>query len=163
MNVTIRPLIEKDAYMSVKWRNDSEVFKYTGHTYNNEITIDSELEWIKRVMQNCNEYRCAILVNNIYVGNIYLTDITNESAFYHIFIGDKRYWGKGVAYHASKLILDYAFKKLLLSKVYLNVKTENLKAIKLYNRLGFKKVDSHGEFNLMLINNEGYIKTISSY
>lgn len=163
MNIRIRPLIENDAYTSVKWRNDREVFRYTGNTYNNIISLESELEWIRRVIKNSDEYRCAILVDDIYVGNIYLTDITNESAFYHIFIGDKSFWGKGCAYMASKLILDYAFKKLLLSKVYLNVKSENLKAIKLYNRLGFKKIDSHGEFNLMLINNEGYIKTISSY
>ena len=163
MNVIIRPLIEEDAYTSVKWRNDVEVFKYTGNTYNSLITLDSELEWIKRIMQNSDEYRCAILVDDIYVGNIYLTDITNESAFYHIFIGDKRYWGKGVAYHASKLILDYAFKELKLSKVYLDVRTKNIKAIKLYKRLGFKIVESHDVFNLMLINNETYKRTISGY
>ncbi len=28
MNVTIRPLVEEDAYTSVKWRNDPEVFKF---------------------------------------------------------------------------------------------------------------------------------------
>ena len=33
MKVTIRPLVESDAYTSVKWRNDPEVFKYTGNTY----------------------------------------------------------------------------------------------------------------------------------
>ena len=27
MKVTIRPLVESDAYTSVKWRNDPEVFK----------------------------------------------------------------------------------------------------------------------------------------
>ena len=32
MKVTIRPLVESDAYTSVKWRNDPEVFKYTGNT-----------------------------------------------------------------------------------------------------------------------------------
>lgn len=33
MEVAIRPLREEDAYTSVKWRNDSEVFKFTGNTY----------------------------------------------------------------------------------------------------------------------------------
>ena len=57
MQVTIRPLIEDDAYTSVKWRNDPEVFKYTGNTYAHEITIESELNWIRKVMSNPNEYR----------------------------------------------------------------------------------------------------------
>ncbi len=30
MQVAIRPLQESDAYTSYKWRNDNEVFKFTG-------------------------------------------------------------------------------------------------------------------------------------
>lgn len=97
MNVTIRPLVEEDAYTSVKWRNDPEVFKFTGNTYKHEITIGNELEWIRKVIANTNDYRCAILVDEVYVGNIYLTDIQEGKAHYHIFIGNKNYWGKGVA------------------------------------------------------------------
>lgn len=105
MKVTIRPLIEEDAYTSVKWRNDPEVFKYTGNTYKNEIKIENELEWIRKVTNNPLDYRCAILAEGVYVGNIYLTCIKGGKADYHIFIGDKSYWGKGVAKQASLLIL----------------------------------------------------------
>ena len=95
MKVTIRPLIEEDAYTSVKWRNDPDVFKYTGNTYKHEIKIENELEWIRKVIAKANDYRCAILVDEVYVGNIYLTDIQDGKAHYHIFIGNKNYWGKG--------------------------------------------------------------------
>ena len=137
MNVTIRPLQEQDAYTSVKWRNDPEVFKYTGNTYKNEITLETELNWIRKVMANENEYRCAILADDVYVGNIYLTDITNESAHYHIFIGNKGYWGKGVAKKASLLVLQHAFEKLKLQCVELRVKKQNQSALHLYLSLGF--------------------------
>ena len=93
MNVTIRPLQEEDAYTSVIWRNDPDVFKFTGNTYNHEITIDSELNWIRKVINNADEYRCAILANDIYVGNIYLTNIKQGKAEYHIFLGNKEFWG----------------------------------------------------------------------
>lgn len=73
------------------------MFKFTGNTYRHEITIDNELEWIRKVIANTNDYRCAILVEEVYVGNIYLTDIQEGKAHYHIFIGNKNYWGKGVA------------------------------------------------------------------
>ena len=64
--------------------------------YKNVISLETELEWIRRVIQNENEYRCAIFVDGEYVGNIYLTDITEFTANYHIFIGNKNFWGKGV-------------------------------------------------------------------
>lgn len=139
MEVTIRPLKVEDAYISVKWRNDSDVFKYTGNTYGHEITIESELKWINKVIAKNNDYRCAILVDGMYVGSVYLTDIDGEKATYHIFIGDKNYWGKGVAKIASEQIIDYAFTDLHLRRVELKVNEKNIRAIKLYKSLDFKE------------------------
>lgn len=149
MQVKIRPLQEQDAYTSVRWRNDPEVFKFTGNTYDHEITIDSELAWIRKVMVNYNDYRCAILVDGVYVGNIYLTDINEVSAHYHIFIGNKNYWGKGVAVKASQLILDYAFNELRINTVRLRVRKENTSAVKLYRKLGFKDVGTEDKWIVM--------------
>ena len=149
MNVRIRPLKEQDAYTSVKWRNDPEVFKFTGNIYNHEITIDNELEWIRKVTANPTDYRCAILVDEVYVGNIYLTDIKEGTAHFHIFIGDKSYWGKGVAKRASLLILEYAFNVLNIKEVLLRVRNVNTSAYNLYLRLGFKNVMVDGDWTLM--------------
>jgi len=154
MVVTIRPLQKNDAYTSVKWRNDPEVFKYTGNTYDHKITLESELEWICKVISNQNEYRCAILVDGVYVGNIYLTDIDVVSAHYHIFIGNKNYWGKGVAKRASQLILHYAFDQLMLQSVLLRVQKENDAAVNLYKSLGFKEICSDGTWKTMIIQKE---------
>ena len=140
MNVRIRPLKEQDAYTSVKWRNDPEVFKFTGNIYNHEITIDNELEWIRKVTANPTDYRCPILVDAVYVENIYLTDLPEGTAHFHIFIGDKRYWGKGVAKRAPLLILEYAFNVLNIKEVLLRVRNVNTSAYNLYLRLGFKDV-----------------------
>lgn len=143
MQVTIRPLEEKDAYTSVKWRNDPDVFKYTGNIYKEEIKLENELEWIGKVIANNGsgkDYRCAILVDGEYVGNIYLTDIDGISAHYHIFIGNKDYWGKGVAKKASEIILRYAIHELGLNYVYLRVRKVNVNAYSLYKKLGFTDV-----------------------
>lgn len=117
MRITIRPLKNEDAYTSVKWINAPEVFKYTGNTYDHIISVDSELNWIQKVINNSNEYHCAILADEVYVGNVYLTDKTNEKTDYHIFIGEKDYWGKGIARKASELIIDYAFSNSILNKL----------------------------------------------
>lgn len=151
MEVTIRPLIEEDAYTSVIWRNDPEVFKYTGNTYKNKITIDTEWEWIKKVISNTDEYRCAILADGVYVGNIYLTGIDNGQAHYHIFIGNKDYWGKGVAKQASKLIIDYAFSQLNVNTIWLRVKINNITAYHLYLKLGFEETSRDAEWITMAL------------
>jgi len=154
MQVKIRPLQEQDAYTSVKWRNDSEVFKYTGNTYQKEIKIESELAWIHKVIENNNagkDYRCAILADGEYVGNIYLTDIDDKSAEYHIFIGDRSYWGKGVAKQASLLILQYAFQQLHLDNVHLQVKKMNISAYMLYKKIGFVEIGEDEEWVSMSV------------
>lgn len=154
MQVTIRPLEEQDAYVSVKWRNDPEVFKYTGNTYDHEITIESEINWIRKVIKNNEigkDYRCAILADGEYVGNIYLTDIDGLTANYHIFIGNKGYWGKGVAKQASVIIIEYAFVQLGLKYVELRVRKDNLLANRLYLKLGFNSISDDGKWLTMRI------------
>lgn len=151
MEVVIRPLEIEDAYTSVKWRNDPEVFKYTGNTYDHEITLQDELSWIKRVTQAADEYRCAILADRQYVGNIYLTGIHEGTAVYHIFLGEKSVWGKGVAKQASRLILKHAFDVLGLDSVKLHVRLKNERAVKLYTKLGFREVSRDEEWMHMVI------------
>ncbi len=153
MKIKIRPLRIEDAYTSVRWRNDSEVFKYTGNTYDHEITIKSKLGWIKRVLAKKDDYRCAILADGVYVGNIYLTDISQGAAQYHIFIGNKEYWGKGVARKASELILNYAFTVIGLDTVQLKVHKENKAALSLYHKLGFQGKTSDSKFISMELSN----------
>lgn len=141
MEIKIRPLQIEDAKISYKWRNDPEVFKYTGAHYDHEIAYADEANWIKKIKTNKDEYRCAILIDDEYIGNIYLTDIENGSATYHIFIGNKSYWGKGIATEASRQIIEYGFNELNLNQINLKVKHDNIAAKALYVKLGFKEYD----------------------
>ncbi len=153
IEVHIRPLEEKDALTSYLWRNDKDVFALTIPAYKDfTVSYDTELEWIRMVTKNGDEYRCAIEANGVYVGNIYLTNITQEEAVYNIFIGNKDYWGKGVAYKASQLILKYAFETLQLKRVFLEVRKEHRAAIALYKKLGFEEI-KRDEFIWMQIKN----------
>lgn len=153
LNVTIRPLVVEDAFTSVKWRNDPEIFKYTGNTYDHIITIQEELTWINKVISNKNDYRCAIEVKGRYVGNIYITNIHDGIGEFHIFIGDRNYWGKGIAKCASMKMLAYAFSELLLTQINLSVRPQNERALHLYQQIGFKEIDRNSEFIKMEITN----------
>ncbi len=154
MDVTIRPLKEEDAKTSVAWRNDPEVFRLTGvRRYDNVVTVEMEKTWIRKVMADPTCFRCAILADGEYVGNIYLTDIDESEATYHIFIGNKSYWGKGVASAATKQILEYGFRELRLSRIKLRVRNENERAVNLYRNTGFRLVDKDEEYSYMVIGN----------
>lgn len=145
--VLIRPLVPDDALISWAWRNDPEVWRYTGSKPNIYITPEIEHEWIIKAIAEENSARFAITVDDYYIGNIQLTDISNsDSAEYHIFIGDKSYWGKGIAHLATMQIIRYANEVLKLKKIFLKVNIEHLKAISLYKNCGFNKTITEGEY-----------------
>jgi|WetSurMetagenome_2_1015567.scaffolds.fasta_scaffold232257_2 diamine N-acetyltransferase len=151
MRIVIRPLSIDDAKISINWRNDPEIWRFTGRRPDHIVTYEDELQWIKNVLSRDNERRFAIIANGHYVGNIQLTDINCEEAKYQIFIGEKEYWGKGVGYEATVLIISYAFDTLGLNSVYLKVKKDHERAINLYIKVGFLEVGRNEEFVTMSI------------
>ncbi len=111
-----------------------------------------ELEWITKALAKPDEKRFAICVGETmeYVGNVQLTDITPDTAQFHIFIGMKKYHGKGIGTEATKLMLDHAFNVMRLKKVYLNVKHANIAAIKSYEHCGFN-VAARSESDITMV------------
>lgn len=152
----IRPLKISDADFSWRWRNDPEIWKLTGRTWQRFVTREMEKNWISKVIKNTNERRFAICVgdNEQYVGNVQLTDIENEKAQFHIFVGDKSKWGKGIGTQATKLLLEYAFAKLKLQTVYLIVNMKNQAAIRSYQKSGFRILEeSDGKYKMIIEKN----------
>ena len=84
------------------------------------------------------------------------TDIIGgkKSREFGIIIGDKKYWGKGIGFEATKLILDYCFNKLKLNKVTLTTSEFNKRAIKLYKKLGFKTTKTIPKGRVVFYNNK---------
>lgn len=71
---------------------------------------------------------------------------------------DNEKQSKGIGTEAAKEMLKHAFYNLNLHKVYLTVLTNNQRAIKLYDRCGFKiegtlreEVYKNGKFEDMLV------------
>jgi diamine N-acetyltransferase len=151
MNIFIRPLQESDALISYKWRNDPDVWVLMGSRPDRQITQEIELEWIRHVLSDKTTKRFAICVAgpDEYIGNVQLTGISADEAEFHIFIGEKSYWGKGVSTQATGMILKYAFNELHLKRVSLTVNKENIAAIKSYEKNGFKTV-STCQFNIRM-------------
>jgi RimJ/RimL family protein N-acetyltransferase len=106
------------------------------------------------VLKRKNEKRfaiCAGINNSEYIGNAQLTDINSSSAQYHIFIGNKKYWGKGIATIVTEKIINYAFGKLNLHFIYLTVDKRNTPAIKVYLNCGFSKIGADKSGRIKMI------------
>ena len=65
-------------------------------------------------------------------------DGENGSALYHITIGEADAWGHGYGTEATRLMLDHAFGTLGLHRVALAVFAFNERAIRSYEKVGFK-------------------------
>lgn len=152
--VYIRPLVLDDAKISYQWRNDSNIWEYTEFKPNKYISLEIEETWLKSILKNDNEKRFAICIqeNNQYIGNIQLININKAEASYHIFIGEKSFWGKGIAQQATKLILEYAFFELGLEKIKLEVNPLNISANAVYIKIGFVPISKN--------ENNGFIKMV---
>lgn len=139
MDIYLRPLSLEDAKTSYKWRNDPEIWKYTDNRPDRKITQRTEESWLTKVSDRKDSARFAICIKNTdkYIGNVQLTSINNQTAEFHIFIGNKKYWGKKIAQKASRLILVYAKHQLHLKSVYLSVNLKNKTAISAYEKVGF--------------------------
>lgn len=67
-------------------------------------------------------------------------DRIHRTAELGIFLGARDAWNVGLGTEATTLVLDYAFQALGLHAVYLRVIADNARAIKAYERAGFKKI-----------------------
>jgi RimJ/RimL family protein N-acetyltransferase len=73
-----------------------------------------------------------------YAGICKLSKI-NHSGEYFIFIGEKDFWGKGIATEATKRLIEIGFTKLKLNRIMLTVSEFNIGGIKAYLNAGFKE------------------------
>ena len=145
-DIYLRPLVREDALTSFKWRNDPEVWKYTRSRPNMVITPEIELNWAEQVLQTANRRTFAICLveNDQYIGNVQITDMNGTSGRFHLFIGDKSFWGKGIGTAAAEKLVSVAREELHLKQLVLWVNKENTAARKIYLNVGFVPVDDDG-------------------
>lgn len=137
-DITLRLFEKRDIQKKVEWINNPENNRYLH--YDLPLSTDRTTEWFES-KDNSRRLDCVIEYDSLPVGIIGLLQIdkVNKKAEYYITIGEKKYKRRGIAFKATKAILEYAYKELKLHKVYLTVDAKNEKAIHLYEKVGFKQ------------------------
>jgi len=101
-------------------------------------------EWVEKNNEKAlpDDYYFNIrrLTDNHLMGSIGLDGIlwNHGEAFVGIDIGDRECWGQGYGTDAMRVILRYAFEELGLHRVALDVFEYNPRAIRSYEKAGFK-------------------------
>lgn len=139
--VYLAPLNEADCEQYVRWLNDFEITDRIG---NSDLVISekSEEEWLADNIKKGNHiYGIILAETNQIIGNIGIESIahTHRRAEVGLFIGDEKYRNKGYGAEALRLACKYAFDKLNLHSLYLNVFDFNERAIACYKKVGFKE------------------------
>ena len=125
-----------------QWLNDKEVCKENRHgrIYN---TIEMTRDYVASVDKSENIAAFAIVTKNEskHIGNISIINISweNNSGEISILIGEKDFWGKGIATKAYRLVIDYGFKILNLHRLCSGMTIRNKAMIKVAEKVGMLK------------------------
>ena len=142
--VVLRGLELYDAKELHKCVNDWEVRRYLGMFYPFSEIEEEEFvksSWERRKKGTDFIFGICEKENGQLIGTIGLhkVDWKNRNAELGIAIWKKEYWGRGYGTDAIIALLKYAFHELNLHRVYLRVYNFNKRAIRCYEKAGFKK------------------------
>ena len=124
----------------VSWLNDPNVNQYLETRFSVQ-TLQSIRSFVDSIMESDSSYLFAIVAlgGNKHIGNIKLGPIHPYYLYADVsyFIGDRGYWGKGIATEAIRLVTDFAFSQLRLHRVQAGVFECNVGSIKALEKSGF--------------------------
>lgn len=138
---SVRALQSSDAPLMLEWMHDKDVTQFLSANFADK-TLEDALQFIEYSNSiNCKDVHMACVnVKNEYLGTVSLksVDQENKRAEYAICMR-KIAHGTGAALYATNEILNVAFNKLSLERVYLYHYASNIRAEHFYAKAGFIK------------------------
>lgn len=139
--VYLRLLEKKDLEKRVKWINDPDISDTLAFDF--PAGLDKTNAWFQNVIMDSSRINFSMVDKAseelIGMAGFLGIDRKNRNAEFYITIGEKEFWGQGIADEVTKLLLEYAFVELGLEKIYLHTFAYNKRAAKVYERNGFKQ------------------------
>ncbi|GAB4560777.1 MAG: GNAT family protein [Anaerolineae bacterium] len=127
----------------VRWFNDPEVRHYL-RMYA-PLSLAQEERWFESLISSSSDFVFVIEVPEegrwTPIGNtgLHRVDWKNRMAAFGIAIGEKAYWNQGYGTDATQTMLKFAFHELSLHRVELEVYDFNARAIRCYEKVGFRR------------------------
>lgn len=139
--IYLRGATPGDAETCAPWFNDEEVnrFLMSGRRPN---TVEHSRRLLTEAMGSEHQIIFAIIERQSgrHIGNagLHRIDPINRSAVFGLVIGVRECWHRGYGTEATRLVTDYAFRRLNLHRVELDVAADNPRARRVYERVGYQ-------------------------
>lgn len=141
--VRLVPLEERHLDYIMEHFNDPKLRVFLGGYL--PVTRNMEREWIQAAEDNLKkrrEFHFAIeaLPKGEMIGTLALHDVEwlARTCVLGIAVYEEKNWGKGLGSEAMRLLIDFAWTHLNLKRIELSVHDFNARAIRAYEKLGFK-------------------------
>ena len=149
MNIVIERATAKDAAAMIEYLKQigGETDNLTFGPEGLPITLESEEAYLKQLENSSNDVIFVAKADGKIVGDASLNRLVRRMSHR----GDfgiaviKEYWNQGIGSQLMNRILEFA-KENSFEIIDLQVRSDNLRAIHLYERYGFKKMGTHPAF-----------------
>jgi RimJ/RimL family protein N-acetyltransferase len=140
-SIYLRPLEREDAEVLAPYFNDPEITRTI--LSRPPISFRAEADFLEKLGQNESDLVLGIVIKatDRLIGGTGLHQLhfKNRSGVFGISIGAHEEWGKGYGLEATRLIVNYAFETLNLNRVSLHVFEYNTRALRVYEKAGFRR------------------------
>jgi len=147
--VYLSPPDPADAPIFTAWLADLEVTKYTTASAL-VLGLEAEKEFLTGMAKTNLDFVIVETATDRPLGacGFLMADPTQRRAEVGIFIGDKEFWSRGYGTEALSLLLDFGFNVKNFHNILLRVKAFNARAVRAYEKVGFRKIGVRREANL---------------
>lgn len=139
--VALRRPAAEDLDAVVRWYRDPEIARLTRYQARPMTQADVERFFRTRLLSpDALAYSIVELPSWRLIGFTTFGSLDGDSGsvLFHITIGERDAWGRGLGTEATGLMLGHAFERLGLHRVGLTVFSYNMRAIRAYEKAGFR-------------------------
>jgi RimJ/RimL family protein N-acetyltransferase len=139
----LRSIERDDLERCYAWMNDEDLRATLSQRY--PVSLAREADWVERATRGQDPSHLALAIclvqGDRHIGNCSLEHIDRENgtATLGIFIGERDCRGEGLGEEAVRTLCLYGFEEMNLHKVRLDVHAGNDRALKTYERVGFRR------------------------
>lgn len=136
--VSLRKTTLNDLDHIMEWVNDPIVLEKFANFQT--VTREAEAQFLQQLLKSKSDFTYTILSDGKYAGQVSINKVYWAAKNGRLAIAiHPDFRGQGIATTAIQLMIDKGFQEIGLHKLWMMLKTDNIKGLKLYYSLGFTK------------------------
>lgn len=144
--IDLRPLSAEDAQKMRLLRNKNT----KSFLDSNQITEDAQKAWYQKYLEKCGDYMFSVYLTGTgqWVGAVGIYDVNQEAKsaeFGRILIDKEAAQMGGLGVDTTRAACQFAFEQLGMNTVYLDVFTDNILAVRTYEKSGFSTIQDSSD------------------